>query len=82
LAILSAKGGDNNNGGAGMIKHLNERIKTLTVWDMSLVKWSVLFATIIIVKLFPQLLSINYPVLVVFMTACMARPIYKIWIKK
>ena len=65
-----------------MIKYLNERIKTLTVLDMGLVKWSVLFATIIIVKLFPQLLNISYVVLVILMVACMARPIYKIWIKK
>ena len=65
-----------------MIKYLNERIKTLTVVDMALVKWSVLFATIIIVKLFPQLLNINYVVLVILMIACMARPLHKVWIKK
>ncbi|MBU4376450.1 MAG: hypothetical protein KKD29_03110 [Candidatus Omnitrophica bacterium] len=65
-----------------MIARLNERIKTLTVLDIGLVKWSVLFATIIIVKLFPQLLNISYTVLVILMIACMARPIYKIWIKK
>jgi len=65
-----------------MIKYLNERMKTLTVWDMALVKWSALFATIIIVKLFPRILSIPYVVLVICMIACMARPLYKIWIKK
>ena len=65
-----------------MIKRINERIRTLTFWDIGLVKWSVLFATIIIVKLFPQILNINYAVLVILMIACMARPIYKIWIKK
>ena len=65
-----------------MMKYLNERIKTMTVWDMALVKWSVFFATIIIVKFFPQLLSINYAILLVLMVACMAKPIYKIWIKK
>lgn len=65
-----------------MIKYLNERIKTLTVVDIALVKWSVLFATIIIVKLFPQLLNINYVVLAILMIACMTRPLYKIWIKK
>jgi antibiotic biosynthesis monooxygenase (ABM) superfamily enzyme len=64
-----------------MLKYLNERIKTLTFWDMALVKWSVLFATIIIVKLFPQILSINYPILIILMIVCMARPIYKIYIK-
>jgi len=71
-----------HNGGAKMINYLNERIKMLTVVDIALVKWSVLFATIIIVKLFPQLLNINYAVLVILMMVCMARPFYKIWIKK
>jgi len=65
-----------------MIKYLNEKVKTLKIWDIGLIKWSVLFATIIIVKLFPQLLNINYIVLVILMIACMARPVYKIWIKK
>ena len=64
-----------------MLKYLNERIKTLTFWDMALVKWSAFFATIIIVKLFPQILSINYPILIILMIVCMARPIYKIYIK-
>jgi len=65
-----------------MFKYLNERIKTLTVWDMGLVKWSVVFATIIIVKIFPQLLNINYAILAILMIACMAKPVYKVWIKK
>jgi len=65
-----------------MIKYLNERIRTMTVVDIALVKWSVLFITIIIVKLFPQLLSIDYVILVILMIACMARPFYKIWIKQ
>lgn len=65
-----------------MIKYVNERIKTLTVIDIGLIKWSVLFATIIIVKLFPVLLNIRYSILLVLMVACMIRPIYKIWIKK
>jgi hypothetical protein len=64
-----------------MLKYLNERIKTLTIWDMALVKWSAFFATIIIAKLFPQILSINYPILIILMIVCMARPIYKIYIK-
>ncbi len=65
-----------------MIKYMNERLKRLTFWDIALVKWSVLFATIIIVKFFPQLLDISYPILIILMVACMARPIYNIWIKK
>jgi len=64
-----------------MFEKMNEKMKTMTIWDMALVKWSVLFATIIIVKLFPQLLNISYPVLAILMIACMVKPLYKMWIK-
>jgi len=54
----------------------------MTVWDIGLIKWSVFFFTIIVVKLFPQLLNISYPILIVLAIACSAKPLYKIWIKK
>jgi heme/copper-type cytochrome/quinol oxidase subunit 1 len=65
-----------------MFEIWNERIKKMTVMDIGLVKWSVFFAAIIIVKFFPQLLKINYAVLAVLMIACGAKPLYKFWIKK
>ena len=46
-----------------MFDKLNDRVKGLTVVDIGLTKGAVFFATIIIVKLFPQLLGINYPLL-------------------
>lgn len=49
--------------------------------DIKLVKLAVFFASIIIVKLFPQVLKIDYWVLVVLMIACSAKPSYKFWIK-
>lgn len=60
----------------------NDRVKKLTVMDIGLVKWAVLFATIIVVKLFPQLLKINYPILIVLMIVCSIKPFYSFWIKK
>jgi hypothetical protein len=65
-----------------MFARLNERIKNLTVIDIKLIKWAVFFATIIIIKLFPQLLKINYFTLIVLMLVCSAIPLYKFWIKK
>ena len=53
-----------------MFEKLNERVKKLTVIDIKLIKWAVLFATIIIVKLFPKLLEIGYPVLIILMLVC------------
>lgn len=64
-----------------MFEKLNERVKRLTVVDIGLTKWSVFFATIIIIKLFPQLMRINYGILAVLMIACAAKPLYKFWIK-
>ena len=72
----------NKAGGCSMFERWNERIKKMTVIDMGLVKWSVFFAAIIIVKLFPQLLKIDYTALAVLMIACGAKPLYKFWIKK
>jgi len=65
-----------------MFKALNERVKKLTVIDIGLIKWSVLFAAIIIVKLFPRLSVIGYPILILLMIACAARPVYTFWFKK
>jgi hypothetical protein len=65
-----------------MFEKMNERSRKLTVVDIGLVKWSVFFFAIIIVKLFPQLLKINYWVLIVLMLACGIVPLYKFWIKK
>jgi len=65
-----------------MFEKLNERVKKLTVMDIGLIKWAVLFATIIIVKLFPQILEIDYLVLVIIVLACSAKPFYRFWIKK
>jgi len=61
---------------------LDERIKKLTIIDISLVKLSSFFFAIIIVKLIPTLLSINYIMLIILTIACGARPFYIVWISK
>ncbi|HPS20686.1 MAG TPA: hypothetical protein PKY78_06855 [Candidatus Omnitrophota bacterium] len=62
-----------------MFENINKRINKMTVVDIGLVKWSVFFATIIIVKLFPQLLVVNYAILALLMVACAVKPLYKFW---
>ena len=64
-----------------MFDKMNARLKNFTIVDIGLVKWSVFFAAIIIVKLFPQLLKINYGALILLTIACGARPLYRFWIK-
>jgi len=63
-------------------ENMNERVKKMTALDIGLVKWAVFFTTIIIVKLFPQLLKINFIALLILTIACSIKPIYKFWIKK
>lgn len=65
-----------------MFEKMNARIRKLDVLDIGLIKWSVFFAAIIIVKFFPPLLKINYVVLFVFMIVCAIKPVYKFWIKR
>jgi len=65
-----------------VFEKMNERIKNMTVMDIGLVKFSVFFFTIIIVKLFPQLLNINYVILIVLVLACGIKPLYGFWVKK
>lgn len=66
----------------GFWKNMDEKIKKMTVIDIGLVKCAAFFTAIIIVKLFPQLLNINYAVLILLMLACGAKPLYKFWVKK
>ncbi|MFA4984042.1 MAG: hypothetical protein WC559_01860 [Candidatus Omnitrophota bacterium] len=65
-----------------MFAKLDERLKRLNVLDIGLVKWSAFFSAVIIVKLFPQLLKVNYAFLIVLMLACGARPLYRFWFKR
>jgi len=65
-----------------MINALNAMVRKMDVWDVGLTKLGVLAATIIIVKLFPQLLDISYTVLVVLVIILVARPVYTVWLKK
>ncbi len=65
-----------------MCQSLNERVKKMTVVDIGMVKLSVFFFTIIIVKLIPGLLNISHPVLTILVIASAALPLYDLWIKK
>ncbi len=65
-----------------LLDHMNNRVKTMNIADIALIKWSVFLTSIIIVKLFPQLLNVNYFVLIALTVACAIKPMYKFWIKK
>ena len=61
------------------VKSLDKRVKNLDTLDIALTKWAVLAGGIIIIKLFPQLLDVNYLILIVLLVALAARPFYRFW---
>jgi len=65
-----------------MIKYLNDRTKLLNIIDIGLIKITVFFVAIAIVKLFPQLLTLRYSVLLVLIIICVIRPLYTYFLKK
>lgn len=64
-----------------MWQSLNEKVKKLTVVDIGLTKLSVLFFTIILVKLCPVLLAIRYRYLIILLVICAAKPLYQFFKK-
>jgi len=65
-----------------MLENLNKRLGKLNVFDIGLVKWACVVFGVILSKIFPQLIQINYAILVLLMLALSAFPTYKFWIKK
>ncbi|MFA5126276.1 MAG: hypothetical protein WC462_04720 [archaeon] len=61
-------------------------IKKFDVWDIGLVKFSVLFAVLWLIALFPDLatwiVSVNPWWFFVLMLVAMARPLYRAYFKK
>ena len=64
-----------------MFKKWNDNVKKLSFLDIKLIKWATFFMSIAIVKFFPQLLKIDYWVLILLAVLCSLRPFYRFWIK-
>jgi hypothetical protein len=62
-----------------MLEKLNARVARMNVVDIGLVKFTVFFGTMIIVKLFPQFLELGYPVLIIAFILCAIKPMYTFW---
>ncbi len=65
-----------------MFMRWNERIRKLTVVDISLIKFSAMFFGVIVVKIFPALLKVNYSVLIALVLVCGLKPLHSFWFKK
>lgn len=64
-----------------MIKFLNKKVRHLSVIDIGLTKFAVFFATLIIVKLWPELLTIDFTILISLVILCAAKPFYFFWFR-
>ena len=65
-----------------LINHLNERLKKMDVFDVTLIKWTTIFFALIIVKLIPQIMDINIWWFIALCVLCAIRPCYRFYIKK
>ena len=65
-----------------MFEKLNQKAKNFTYIDIKFIQLAVIVLTIILVKLFPQLLKIDYWILIVLFILFAVKPFYKFWIKK
>ncbi|MFA5097156.1 MAG: hypothetical protein WC490_00810 [Candidatus Margulisiibacteriota bacterium] len=65
-----------------MMDRLSKMTQNMDIWDIALTKLAVFFFTIVIVKLFVQLLDISYLMLVLLTAAAAARPLWRFFAKK
>ena len=65
-----------------MFEDFTERTKRLSIVDIGLIKWCMIFMGIIIAKVFPQLLEVSYLKLIVIAVILGIKPVYVFWIKK
>lgn len=64
------------------MEDMNRRVKRFSIIDMKLALGSAMFLTLILAKLFPQIMTISIWWFVVLLLLCAIRPIYIFWAKK
>lgn len=65
-----------------IIQDMNERVRKLNIFDIKLVQGCAMFAALIIVKLIPQIMTINIWWFVILLGISAIRPLYVFYIKK
>jgi hypothetical protein len=62
--------------------NLNERVKRFSLLDVKLSQFVAMFAVLIVVKFFPQIIDLNVWWFVVLLIICAIRPVYVFLFKK
>jgi hypothetical protein len=65
-----------------IIQDMNERVRKLNIFDIKLIQGCTMFMVLIIVKLIPQIMTINIWWIVILLVLCAIRPLYVFFIKK
>ncbi len=65
-----------------IIDDMNNRVKKLNIFDIKLIQGCAMFAVLIIVKLIPQIMTINIWWFVILLVISAIRPLYVFYIKK
>lgn len=64
-----------------VIDYWNRKVKNFTIFDVKLAQGAAMGFVLIIVKFFPQIMSLSIWWFVAFAAICALRPGYVIWIK-
>ena len=66
----------------GLYRYFDERAKTLGIVDLKLVQLGMIFFTLIIVSLFPQILNVDIGWFIALFVLCIIRPFYSFFFRK
>ena len=65
-----------------MIEYWNRKVKTFTIFDVKLAQGAAMAFVLIIVKFFPEIMSLSVWWCVTFAVVCALRPVYAMWFKE
>ena len=66
----------------GILENANEKVKKFSILDVELSQFIAIFATLIIVKLIPQIMNINIWWFVACFIICVIKPVCVFFVKK
>jgi hypothetical protein len=64
------------------IEYFNSRVKMLNIYDIKLIQGAVIFLTLIVAKLIPQLMDVDIRIYIALLVLFLIRPAYVFYIRK
>ncbi|KQC03070.1 MAG: hypothetical protein APR54_09705 [Candidatus Cloacimonas sp. SDB] len=65
-----------------MVRYFNRRIKLFTIWDIKLSQIAAMCIMIILIKLIPEITSLNFIWYILIAFICALRPLYVMFFKQ